>query len=87
MRWSGVRAAIVDAAVTVDVIDVGGGFPSAYPGMTPPPLERFFETIHRAFESLPVSYSGRIGGRAGPRAVCAEYASVVRARRAPPPRA
>jgi ornithine decarboxylase len=31
-----VRAAIVDAAVTVDIIDVGGGFPSVYPGMEPP---------------------------------------------------
>jgi ornithine decarboxylase len=71
-----VRAAIVDAAVTVDVIDVGGGFPSAYPGMTPPPLERFFETIHRAFESLPVSYSAELWAEPG-RALCAEYASVV----------
>ncbi len=58
------------------VIDVGGGFPSAYPGMTPPPLERFFETIHRAFESLPVSYSAELWAEPG-RALCAEYASVV----------
>ena len=71
-----VRAAIVDAAVTVDVIDVGGGFPSAYPGMTPPALERYFETIHRAFESLPVSYSAELWAEPG-RALCAEYASVV----------
>jgi ornithine decarboxylase len=71
-----VRAAIVGAAVTVDVIDVGGGFPSAYPGATPPPLERFFETIHRAFESLPVSYSAELWAEPG-RALCAEYASVV----------
>ncbi len=71
-----VRAAIVGAAVTVDVIDVGGGFPSVYPGMTPPPLERFFETIHRAFESLPVSYSAELWAEPG-RALSAEYASVV----------
>jgi ornithine decarboxylase len=71
-----VRAAIVDAGVTVDVIDVGGGFPSAYPGMTPPPLERFFDTIHRAFESLPISYSAELWAEPG-RALCAEYASVV----------
>ena len=71
-----VRAAIVDAAVTVDVIDVGGGFPSAYPGMTPPPLERYFETIHRAFESLPVSYSAELWAEPG-RSLCAEYSSVV----------
>ena len=71
-----VRAAIVDAAVTVDVIDVGGGFPSVYPGMTPPPLERFFETIHRAFESLPISYSAELWAEPG-RSLCAEYSSVV----------
>ena len=70
------RAAIVEAAVTVDVIDVGGGFPSSYPGMTPPPLERFFETIHRAFESLPISYSAELWAEPG-RSLCAEYASVV----------
>ena len=71
-----VRAAIVDAAVTVDVIDVGGGFPSSYPGMEPPPLERYFETIHRAFESLPVSYSSELWCEPG-RALCAEYSSLV----------
>ncbi|WP_082515961.1 type III PLP-dependent enzyme [Sphingomonas sp. Leaf412] len=71
-----VRAAIVEAAVTVDVIDVGGGFPSAYPGMTPPPLERYFETIHRAFESLPISYSAELWAEPG-RALCAEYSSLV----------
>ena len=71
-----VRAAIVDAAVTVDVIDVGGGFPSAYPGMEPPPLERYFETIHRAFESLPVSYSSELWCEPG-RALCAEYSSLI----------
>ncbi|MEJ5095299.1 type III PLP-dependent enzyme [Sphingomonas molluscorum] len=71
-----VRAAIVEAAVTVDVIDVGGGFPSTYPGMEPPPLERYFETIHRAFESLPVSYSAELWAEPG-RALCAEYSSLV----------
>ena len=71
-----VRAAIVDAAVTVDVIDVGGGFPSTYPGMEPPPLERYFETIHRAFESLPISYSAELWAEPG-RALCAEYSSLV----------
>ena len=71
-----VRAAIVEAAVTVDVIDVGGGFPSTYPGMEPPPLERYFDTIHRAFESLPISYSAELWAEPG-RALCAEYSSLV----------
>ena len=38
-----VRAAIVEAAVTVDIVDVGGGFPSSYPGMEPPPEARLVD--------------------------------------------
>ena len=71
-----VRAAIVEAAVTVDIVDVGGGFPSWYPGMEPPPLETYFEVVHKAFESLPVSYSSELWCEPG-RALCAEYASVL----------
>ena len=71
-----VRQAIVEAAVTVDVVDVGGGFPSTYPGMEPPPLERYFDVIHRAFESLPVSYSSELWCEPG-RALCAEYSSII----------
>jgi len=71
-----VRAAIVEAAVTVDIVDVGGGFPSIYPGMEPPPLETYFEVIHKAFEDLPVSYSSELWCEPG-RALCAEYASVL----------
>jgi ornithine decarboxylase len=71
-----VRAAIVEAAVTVDIVDVGGGFPSSYPGMEPPPLETYFEVIHNAFENLPISYSAELWCEPG-RALCAEYASVL----------
>ena len=71
-----VRAAIVEAAVTVDVVDVGGGFPSVYPGMEPPVLEAYFDTIHRAFESLPISYSAELWAEPG-RALCAEYSSLI----------
>ena len=71
-----VRDAIVEAAVTVDIVDVGGGFPSWYPGMEPPPLENYFEVIHNAFEALPISYSAELWCEPG-RALCAEYASVL----------
>ena len=71
-----VRQAIVEAAVTVDIVDVGGGFPSSYPGMEPPPLETYFSVIHQAFESLPISYSAELWCEPG-RALCAEYASVL----------
>ena len=71
-----VRAAIVEAAVTVDVIDVGGGFPSIYPGMEPPPLEAYFQAIGDTYESLPISYSAELWCEPG-RALCAEYASLL----------
>lgn len=71
-----VRAAIVSAAVTVDVIDVGGGFPSVYPGMEPVALEQYFHVIHEGFEALPVSYSAELWCEPG-RALCAEYASLL----------
>lgn len=71
-----VRAAIVESGVTVDVVDVGGGFPSIYPGMEPPCLEAYFAAIHRSFEDLPVSYSSELWCEPG-RALCAEYSSLI----------
>jgi len=71
-----VRAAIVDASVLVDVVDVGGGFPSVYPGMEPPPLEDYFAIIDRTYESLPISYSAELWCEPG-RALCAEYNSLI----------
>jgi ornithine decarboxylase len=73
---SRVRDAIVEAAVTVDIVDVGGGFPSSYPGMEPPPLENYFAVIHATFEALPISYSAELWCEPG-RALCAEYASLL----------
>jgi ornithine decarboxylase len=34
----------------VEYFDVGGGFPSIYPGMTPPALDIYFNVIHKEFE-------------------------------------
>ncbi len=71
-----VRAAIVAASVTVDIVDVGGGFPSVYPGMEPPELGAYFDVIHRTFESLPISYSAELWCEPG-RALSAEYSSLI----------
>jgi ornithine decarboxylase len=71
-----VRTAILDASVTVDIVDVGGGFPSSYPGMEPPPLGAYFAVIHAGFEALPISYSAELWCEPG-RALCAEYASLI----------
>ena len=71
-----VRAAIADAGVVIDMIDVGGGFPSVYPGMEPPPLEDYFEIIHRHFVALPIAYNAELWCEPG-RALCAEYSSLI----------
>jgi ornithine decarboxylase len=71
-----VRAAIADAGVVIDMIDVGGGFPSVYPGMEPPPLEDYFAVIHRHFEALPIAYNAELWCEPG-RALCAEYNSLI----------
>lgn len=40
------------AGVRVDVVDVGGGFPVAYPDQEPPPLGAFFAEIEESFDRL-----------------------------------
>jgi ornithine decarboxylase len=45
---------IAQAGVTVDIVDVGGGFPSIYPGLTPPPLTDYVRAIEEAFEEMMV---------------------------------
>ena len=70
------RAAIADAGVVIDMVDVGGGFPSIYPGMEPPPLEDYFRIIHQYFEALPIAYNAELWCEPG-RALCAEYNSLI----------
>ncbi len=60
----------------IDMIDVGGGFPSTYPGLEPPPLEDYFAIISRHFEALPIAYNAELWCEPG-RALCAEYSSMV----------
>ncbi len=40
------------ASVAIEVIDVGGGFPVAYPGMEPVPLGAYLAEIEEGFERL-----------------------------------
>lgn len=39
------RDLIDRAGVRIDVLDVGGGFPIAYPDLTPPPLQNYMDAI------------------------------------------
>ncbi len=70
------RAAIAEASVVIDMIDVGGGFPSAYPGLEPPPMEDYFAIIAKHFESLPIAYNAELWCEPG-RALSAEYSSMI----------
>ncbi|HOP19488.1 MAG TPA: type III PLP-dependent enzyme [Amphiplicatus sp.] len=67
---------IRQAGVTVDIVDVGGGFPVSYPGLTPPPLQSYIDEIHAAFESMPVLENADLWCEPG-RALCAEAGSHV----------
>ncbi len=67
---------IRDAGVTIDIVDVGGGFPSRYPTLTPPPLEDFMLEIEAAFEDMPVLHNADLWCEPG-RALCAEAGSHI----------
>jgi len=67
---------IRSSGVIIDILDVGGGFPSIYPDMTPPPLADFVSTIVARFEEMPVSETCELWCEPG-RALVAEAASLV----------
>ncbi len=67
---------IDESGVKVDIIDVGGGFPSVYPGMNPPDLERYMQTIHRSFMKLDLGGNVKLWCEPG-RALVAESGSLV----------
>ena len=71
-----VSALIRKAGVTVDIVDVGGGFPSAYPGLTPPPMEDYVSEIEAAFAEMPVLENADLWCEPG-RALCAEAGSHI----------
>lgn len=43
---------INQSKIEIEYLDVGGGFPSIYPGMTPPALDIYFNVIHEEFEEI-----------------------------------
>jgi ornithine decarboxylase len=67
--------AIAEAGVAVDIVDVGGGFPVAYPDVEVPPLGAFMAEIEAGFEALGLP-GARLWAEPG-RALVAGGASVV----------
>ena len=43
---------IIAAGVTVDIVDVGGGFPSIYADNAPPSLDAYVAMIEASFENM-----------------------------------
>lgn len=70
-----VRDVIDAAGVALDSLDCGGGFPVAYPGMTPPAMADYFQSIRRALKAYGFGDT-IILGEPG-RALCAEGGSTL----------
>ncbi|MDB5495714.1 MAG: ornithine decarboxylase [Phenylobacterium sp.] len=68
--------AIVRAGVMVDVVDVGGGFPSVYPGMIPPAMADYVDSIQRGFAEMMVHEDTELWCEPG-RALVAEASSIL----------
>jgi ornithine decarboxylase len=68
--------AIVRAGVMVDIIDVGGGFPSVYPGMMPPDMADYIDSIDRGFADMSVHEDTELWCEPG-RALVAEASSIL----------
>ena len=67
---------LVRAGVFADVVDVGGGFPSVYPGMVPPSLDDYIDSIDRGFAEMMVHETTELWCEPG-RALVAESSSVL----------
>jgi len=68
--------ALVRAGVFADVVDVGGGFPSVYPGMVPPAMADYVDSIHRGFSEMMVHETTELWCEPG-RALVAESTSIL----------
>lgn len=67
---------IMKAGVTVDVINVGGGFPGLYPGLEAPPLDLYVEAIKAGRAEMSLPGTAELWCEPG-RALCAEAESVI----------
>lgn len=71
-----VKDIITQAKVKLDVLDIGGGFPSIYPGMVPPSMQNYVDEIQDALMQMPIDNDCRIWCEPG-RALVAESGSLL----------
>jgi ornithine decarboxylase len=67
---------IIAAGVTVDIVDVGGGFPSIYADAAPPSLTEYAAMVSRSFENMFVLENAELWCEPG-RALVAESESLL----------
>ena len=68
--------AIRSSGVMLDIVNVGGGFPSLYADMSPPPLDAYMDEITAALARIPIGDTCEIWAEPG-RALVAEAASTL----------
>ena len=76
MALKAVRDLIVQAGVMIDVLDVGGGFPSRYANSEPAPMEDFMAAINTGIEALPARENIRLMCEPG-RSLVSEAESLI----------
>jgi ornithine decarboxylase len=76
MAISMAKRVMDEAGFLVHYFNVGGGFPSIYPGMTPPDMADYFAMIRQEFADIPGSEFMTLLGEPG-RAIVAECMSLV----------
>ena len=67
---------IIEAGVTVDIVDVGGGFPAIYADKTPPEMDAYVAMVMRSFENMFVLENAELWCEPG-RALVAEAESLL----------
>ncbi len=67
---------VEETEVKLDILDIGGGFPSIYPGMMPPSLPSYMKSIKKSLKSHPQLAACKVVCEPG-RALVAEGGSVV----------
>ncbi len=71
-----VRKLIDETGVSIDVLDIGGGFPSIYPEMMPPALQGYMDTIRTALTDYGFDKGVEVFCEPG-RALVAEAGSIL----------
>jgi ornithine decarboxylase len=71
-----VKDVLEQSKVRLDVLDIGGGFPSSYPGLTPPNLDIYFNEIYDSLHQLPIDKNCKLWCEPG-RALVAESTSLL----------